>query len=233
MPGSCQCVVNPAFWSEFRCVLLRLLAAQGLESSCLCGLFQSGLKVLSAGTPSCEWGKRCRVRRSAGVHTCDTGQSIQANHSMTSRTQGLGTVRRSSGQTANLARLRVTRNANRVNSLGWHCKGSGGGKKIPQGLARRGSGGGPHARMVGLCYWKRAMSSNSGARPSVEMVEIDAETASQRLDNFLMARLKGVPKSRIYRILRKGEVRVNRSRSGPDYRLQAGDVVRIPPIRVA
>lgn len=77
------------------------------------------------------------------------------------------------------------------------------------------------------------MSSNSGARPSVEMVEIDAEMASQRLDNFLMARLKGVPKSRIYRILRKGEVRVNRSRSGPDYRLQAGDVVRIPPIRVA
>lgn len=77
------------------------------------------------------------------------------------------------------------------------------------------------------------MSSNSGSRQSVVMVEIDAETASQRLDNFLMTRLKGVPKSRIYRILRKGEVRVNRSRCTPDYRLQAGDVVRIPPIRVA
>lgn len=77
------------------------------------------------------------------------------------------------------------------------------------------------------------MSGNSGSHQSVMMVEIDAEMASQRLDNFLMARLKGVPKSRIYRILRKGEVRVNRSRCTPDYRLQAGDVVRIPPIRVA
>lgn len=77
------------------------------------------------------------------------------------------------------------------------------------------------------------MSGNSGTHQSVTMVEIDAEMASQRLDNFLMARLKGVPKSRIYRILRKGEVRVNRARSAPDYRLQAGDIVRIPPIRVA
>lgn len=77
------------------------------------------------------------------------------------------------------------------------------------------------------------MSGSSGTHQAVTMVEIDAEMASQRLDNFLMARLKGVPKSRIYRILRKGEVRVNRSRSAPDYRLQAGDVVRIPPIRVA
>jgi len=80
------------------------------------------------------------------------------------------------------------------------------------------------------------MSAERGSREShqsVVIVEIDAELASQRLDNFLMARLKGVPRSRIYRILRKGEVRVNRSRCSPDYRLQAGDLVRIPPVRVA
>jgi 23S rRNA pseudouridine955/2504/2580 synthase len=55
----------------------------------------------------------------------------------------------------------------------------------------------------------------------------------QRVDNFLITELKGVPKTRIYRILRKGEVRVNKGRIKPDYRLQSGDVVRIPPIRVA
>jgi len=65
----------------------------------------------------------------------------------------------------------------------------------------------------------------------VQMVEVESDCAGQRIDNFLLARLKGVPKSRIYRILRKGEVRVNRGRIRPDYRLQAGDTVRIPPVR--
>jgi 23S rRNA pseudouridine955/2504/2580 synthase len=65
------------------------------------------------------------------------------------------------------------------------------------------------------------------------IVEIDDERAGQRIDNFLIARLKKVPKSRIYRLLRKGEVRVNKGRIKPDYRLQAGDQVRIPPVRVA
>ncbi len=69
--------------------------------------------------------------------------------------------------------------------------------------------------------------------PAVRHVEIDETREGQRLDNFLLAVLKGVPKSRIYRCLRKGEVRVNKGRVGPDYRLQEGDVVRIPPIRVA
>lgn len=55
----------------------------------------------------------------------------------------------------------------------------------------------------------------------------------QRLDNFLIKSLKGVPKSRIYRIIRAGEVRINKKRAKPDTRLQAQDVVRIPPIRVA
>lgn len=54
----------------------------------------------------------------------------------------------------------------------------------------------------------------------------------QRIDNFLLARLKGVPKTLIYRILRKGEVRVNKGRIKPEYKLQAGDIVRVPPVRV-
>lgn len=64
-------------------------------------------------------------------------------------------------------------------------------------------------------------------------VLIDEGSAGQRIDNFLLKSLKGVPKSRIYRILRKGEVRVNKGRIKPDYRLKPGDVVRIPPIRVS
>ena len=56
------------------------------------------------------------------------------------------------------------------------------------------------------------------------------ELAGQRIDNFLIARLKGAPVSLIYRILRKGEVRVNKGRIKPDYRLQAGDQVRVPPL---
>ena len=67
----------------------------------------------------------------------------------------------------------------------------------------------------------------------VHLVEVDEEQAGQRLDNFLLARLKGVPRSRIYRIVRSGEVRVNSSRARPDQRLQAGDKVRVPPVRVA
>ena len=67
---------------------------------------------------------------------------------------------------------------------------------------------------------------------AVKMVEIDADQAGQRIDNYLLSRLKGAPKSLIYRILRKGEVRVNKGRIKPDYRLQAGDIVRIPPVRV-
>jgi len=63
-------------------------------------------------------------------------------------------------------------------------------------------------------------------------VEISDERSGQRIDNFLISQLKGVPKSRIYRLLRKGEVRVNKGRIKPDYRLQADDSVRIPPIRM-
>lgn len=67
----------------------------------------------------------------------------------------------------------------------------------------------------------------------VQFIDVDAEFAGQRIDNFLLARLKGVPKSVIYRVLRKGEVRVNKGRIKPEYKLQAGDQVRVPPMVVA
>lgn len=67
----------------------------------------------------------------------------------------------------------------------------------------------------------------------VTHVEVDSDHQGQRVDNFLITRLKGVPKSRIYRILRKGEVRINKKRVKPTYRLQEGDLVRIPPVRLS
>ena len=67
----------------------------------------------------------------------------------------------------------------------------------------------------------------------VRLETVDAERAGQRLDNFLSSRLKGVPKSALYRVLRTGQVRVNGKRCKPELRLEAGDVVRIPPLRVA
>lgn len=66
---------------------------------------------------------------------------------------------------------------------------------------------------------------------SVQYIETDARSAGQRLDNFLLTRLKGVPRSRVYRLIRKGEIRVNKGRCRPEQRLQAGDVVRVAPIR--
>lgn len=68
---------------------------------------------------------------------------------------------------------------------------------------------------------------------SVNIVKIDLNHAGQRLDNFLIKQLKGVPKSHIYRIVRKGEVRINKKRCKVQQRLEQGDEVRIPPIRVS
>ena len=65
----------------------------------------------------------------------------------------------------------------------------------------------------------------------VEFVTVGPEQGGQRIDNFLLRHLKGVPRTLIYRILRKGEVRVNKGRIKADYRVQAGDEIRIPPIR--
>lgn len=67
----------------------------------------------------------------------------------------------------------------------------------------------------------------------VRFVTISSDEAGQRIDNFLMRQFKGVPKSHIYRILRKGEVRVNKGRIKPTYKLAAGDEVRLPPMRMA
>lgn len=65
------------------------------------------------------------------------------------------------------------------------------------------------------------------------LVEIDEDRAGQRLDNFLLSQLKGVPRTRIYKLVRSGEVRVNKGRKQASYRLEDGDVVRIPPVRTA
>src|SRR5689334_19048687 len=70
-------------------------------------------------------------------------------------------------------------------------------------------------------------------KPRARTVEIGEESASQRIDNFLLRTLRGVPKSHVYRVLRSGEVRVNSGRVGPDYRLRLGDRVRVPPVRVS
>ncbi|MEL7444127.1 MAG: S4 domain-containing protein, partial [Pseudomonadota bacterium] len=71
------------------------------------------------------------------------------------------------------------------------------------------------------------------APQKVRFVTVEADLAGQRIDNFLRTQLKGVPKSMIYRILRKGEVRVNKGRVKPEYKLQADDLIRIPPVRVS
>lgn len=68
---------------------------------------------------------------------------------------------------------------------------------------------------------------------AVRWHDVAEEAAGQRIDNYLTRLLKGVPKSHIYRILRGGEVRVNSGRVAPDYRVSAGDRVRIPPVRIA
>jgi 23S rRNA pseudouridine955/2504/2580 synthase len=74
---------------------------------------------------------------------------------------------------------------------------------------------------------------NDLSKARVTWLEVGEAGAAQRLDNFLLRHLKGVPKSHVYRVVRSGEVRVNSGRVKPDYRLQAGDRIRIPPVRVA
>ncbi|MGP1931854.1 MAG: pseudouridine synthase, partial [Arsenophonus sp. ET-DL12-MAG3] len=64
----------------------------------------------------------------------------------------------------------------------------------------------------------------------VKFITIDNNEEGQRIDNFLLMRLKGVPKSKIYHIIRKGEVRVNKSRIKPEYKIKKDDLIRIPPI---
>ncbi|MEO7390862.1 MAG: RluA family pseudouridine synthase [Ramlibacter sp.] len=71
------------------------------------------------------------------------------------------------------------------------------------------------------------------AGAAVKIVEVGEESAGQRLDNFLIRLLKGVPKTHVYRIIRSGEVRLNKGRAAADSRVEAGDKVRLPPVRVS
>jgi len=74
--------------------------------------------------------------------------------------------------------------------------------------------------------------SEPQGRTSVQHLEVSAEEAGQRLDNYVHRRLAGVPRSRIYRLIRKGEVRVNGRRAAPERRLEARDRIRLPPVRM-
>lgn len=73
----------------------------------------------------------------------------------------------------------------------------------------------------------------AGANPAASFVTVDEDYAGQRLDNFLIRQLKGVPKTHVYRIIRSGEVRVNKGRAQADSRLVTGDIVRLPPVRTS
>jgi len=87
-------------------------------------------------------------------------------------------------------------------------------------------------RGKGALVSAQAASPPAPGREPVRHVEVAADDAGQRIDNFLLRHLKNVPRSRVYRLLRKGEVRVNGKRARPEYRVAAGDRVRIPPVRV-
>src|SRR3979411_925165 len=77
-----------------------------------------------------------------------------------------------------------------------------------------------------------ALGSHLGPKSPLTMRTVSAEEAGQRIDNFLMRPFKTVPRSRVYRLLRKGEVRVNRKRVDAEYRIQEGDELRLPPVRI-
>lgn len=77
------------------------------------------------------------------------------------------------------------------------------------------------------------MMSDEGAASPARLLTIPEDVAGQRIDNFLLTQLKGAPRTLVYRIVRTGEVRVNKGRIKPEYRLKAGDVVRVPPLRLA
>ena len=73
--------------------------------------------------------------------------------------------------------------------------------------------------------------SSKPAIPAAYTTEVDSDSAGQRVDNFLLRVIKGVPRTHIYRLIRSGQVRVNSGRVRASYRLKAGDTVRIPPVR--
>ncbi len=81
-------------------------------------------------------------------------------------------------------------------------------------------------------YWYHIYMNEltKNGRTSVQVIEITEDQDGQRIDNYLSRVLKGIPKSRIYRLLRKGQVRVNKGRIKPNHRLKKGDMVRVPPV---
>ena len=74
---------------------------------------------------------------------------------------------------------------------------------------------------------------NDLSKARAKWLQVGEESEAQRIDNFLLRELRGVPKSHVYRVLRSGEVRVNSGRVKPDYRLRVGDRVRLPPMRMS
>jgi 23S rRNA pseudouridine955/2504/2580 synthase len=89
------------------------------------------------------------------------------------------------------------------------------------------------ARFSGKEAQTSVLPRPSEVSPQVRLITISEEESGQRIDNFLLRICKGVPKSHIYRVLRSGEVRVNKGRIDQTYRLEEGDVVRVPPVRMA
>src|SRR5919106_3329997 len=111
------------------------------------------------------------------------------------------------------------------------CGRAGGGLQAPVRWLKKAQPTGPSCasqlEATGRSY--RKMNDLSKAR--AKWLEVGEESEAQRIDNFLLRQLKGVPKSHVYRVLRSGEVRVNSGRVKPDYRLRRGDRIRIPPVR--
>ena len=88
-------------------------------------------------------------------------------------------------------------------------------------------------RIIGPQATHSDISSVTSSAVEVKWLTVDEESAGQRLDNFLIRHLKGVPKTHVYRIIRSGEVRVNKGRAYADTRIETGDVVRLPPVRIS
>ncbi len=83
-----------------------------------------------------------------------------------------------------------------------------------------------------VCSGCQPLNPKTTQKSGVVVVEIDTAHSGQRLDNFLVRRLAGIPRTRVYRMIRRGEVRVNGGRRKPEYKLAAGDAIRIPPLRL-
>nr|WP_042672992.1 RluA family pseudouridine synthase [Variovorax sp. CF313] len=79
----------------------------------------------------------------------------------------------------------------------------------------------------------KAPTQTGAPHSAIKFLTVDAESAGQRLDNFLFRHLKGVPKTHVYRIIRSGEVRINKGRAQAETRIEVGDVLRLPPIRIS